>query len=167
MLDRIHLAQQLDHKQDKTRQKPHYCRFFAINIKAWLAHTFNVFICARNIYTYVIIWKSCMLLLNCQNWWYKKYLGIRILAFVSSIMLRSSEDLYFFYCDPLFCKGTPMLTLVLLNPAFANSVNPDQLASEEANWSGSALFALSMWIHIIQSGSSNLIGWKLEVGVAS
>ena len=36
------------------------------------------------------------------------------------------------------------LTLVLLNPDipyFANSVDPDQLASEEANWSGSALFA--------------------------
>ena len=27
-------------------------------------------------------------------------------------------------------------------PAFANSVDPDQLASEEANWSGSALFAM-------------------------
>ena len=38
-----------------------------------------------------------------------------------------------------------ILTLVLLNPdipAFANSVDPDQLASEEANWSGSALFAI-------------------------
>ena len=38
-----------------------------------------------------------------------------------------------------------LLTLVLLNPdiiAFANSVDPDQLASEEANWSGSALFAI-------------------------
>ena len=37
------------------------------------------------------------------------------------------------------------LTLVLLNPdicAFANSVDPDQLASVEANWSGSALFAI-------------------------
>ena len=37
------------------------------------------------------------------------------------------------------------LTLVLLNPditCFANSVDPDQLASEEANWSGSALFAI-------------------------
>ena len=37
-----------------------------------------------------------------------------------------------------------VLTLVLLNPDipyFANSVDPDQLASEEANWSGSALFA--------------------------
>ena len=27
-------------------------------------------------------------------------------------------------------------------PAFANSVDPDQLASKEANWSGSALFAI-------------------------
>ena len=38
-----------------------------------------------------------------------------------------------------------ILTLVLLNriyPAFANSVDPDQLASSEANWSGSALFAI-------------------------
>ena len=26
--------------------------------------------------------------------------------------------------------------------AFANSVDPDQLASSEANWSGSALFAI-------------------------
>ena len=35
-----------------------------------------------------------------------------------------------------------LLTLVLLNlePAFANSVDPGQLASEEANWSGSTLF---------------------------
>ena len=32
-------------------------------------------------------------------------------------------------------------------PAFANGVDPDQLASEEANWSGSALFAI-MWIYI-------------------
>ena len=36
-----------------------------------------------------------------------------------------------------------LLTLVLLNsdiPAFANSVDPNQFASEEANWSGSAPF---------------------------
>ena len=30
----------------------------------------------------------------------------------------------------------------MLNPAFANSVDSDQLASEEANWFGSALFAI-------------------------
>ena len=27
-------------------------------------------------------------------------------------------------------------------PAFANSVDPDQLASEEANWSGATLFVI-------------------------
>ena len=37
------------------------------------------------------------------------------------------------------------LTLLLLNttcPVLANSVDPDQLASSEANWSGSALFVI-------------------------
>ena len=37
------------------------------------------------------------------------------------------------------------LTLLLLNTTclvLANSVDPDQLASEEANWSGSALFVI-------------------------
>ena len=37
------------------------------------------------------------------------------------------------------------LTLLLLNttcPVFANSVDPDQLASSEANWSGPALFVI-------------------------
>ena len=37
------------------------------------------------------------------------------------------------------------LTLFLLNttcPVLANNVDPDQLASEEANWSGSALFVI-------------------------
>ena len=45
-------------------------------------------------------------------------------------------------------------------PAFANSVDPDQLASEEANWSGSALFAISYANLQQQSGLSNLTGWK-------
>ena len=49
----------------------------------------------------------------------------------------------------------------------ANSVDPDQLSSEEANWSGSALF-VSKYVNVYQKlRSSNLIGWKLEVGVAS
>ena len=41
--------------------------------------------------------------------------------------------------------GWRILTLVMLSQmysAFTNSVDPDQLASEEANWSGSALFAI-------------------------
>ena len=39
--------------------------------------------------------------------------------------------------------NTLWLTLLLLNttcPVLANSVDPDQLASEEANWARSALF---------------------------
>ena len=61
------------------------------------------------------------------------------------------------------------LTLLLLNTpcsVWANSVDPDQLASEEANWSGPALFVIK-YVNIYQKpGSSNLIGLKLEVGVA-
>ena len=62
------------------------------------------------------------------------------------------------------------LTLLLLNttcPVLANSVDPNQLASEEANWSGSALFVIKNVNLYKQFGSSNLIRWKLEVGVAS
>ena len=36
----------------------------------------------------------------------------------------------------------PLSYWTQIYPAFANSVDPDQLASEEANWSGSALFAI-------------------------
>ena len=68
------------------------------------------------------------------------------------------------------------LTLVLLNPDIPflckqcrsrSGSALDQLASSEANWSGSALFAINYVILYQQSGSSNLVGWKLEVGVAS
>ena len=52
---------------------------------------------------------------------------------------------------------TLYLILLLLNticPVLANSVDPDQLASEE-------------YVNFYQKlGSSNPIGWKLEVGVA-
>ena len=52
-------------------------------------------------------------------------------------------------------------------PVLANSVDPDQLASEEANWSGSALFVIKYVNFYQKPRSSNLIGWKLEVGMAS
>ena len=49
----------------------------------------------------------------------------------------------------------------------ANSVDPDHLVSEEANWSGSALFVIK-YVNFYQNPrSSNLIGWKLEVGMES
>ena len=57
------------------------------------------------------------------------------------------------------------LTRLLLNttcPVLTNSVDPDLLASEEANWSGSALFAIK-YVNFYQQPD-----WlKLEVGVAS
>ena len=63
------------------------------------------------------------------------------------------------------------LTILLLNktcPVLTNSVDPDQLASEEeANWSGSALFVIKYVNFYQKPGSSNLIGRKLEVGMAS
>ena len=62
------------------------------------------------------------------------------------------------------------LTLLLLNmtcPVLANSADPDQLASEEANWSGSALFVIKYVNFYQKPGSSNPIGWKSEVGMAS
>ena len=54
-------------------------------------------------------------------------------------------------------------------PVIANKVEPEQLASEEANWSGSALFVIKYrYVNFYQKPrSSYLIGWKLEVGVAS
>ena len=52
-------------------------------------------------------------------------------------------------------------------PDFANSVDPDHLASEEAKWSGSALFVIK-YVNLYQKPEScSLIGWKVEVGMAS
>ena len=52
-------------------------------------------------------------------------------------------------------------------PVLANSVDPDQLASEGANGSGSALFVFKYVNFYQKPGPSNLNGWNLEVGVAS
>ena len=63
-----------------------------------------------------------------------------------------------------------VLTLLLLNttcPVLTNSVDPDQLASEEAKWSGSALFVIKYVNFYQKTVSSYLTGCKLEVGVAS
>ena len=65
-----------------------------------------------------------------------------------------------FYLNPYLDE----LTLLLLSttcPILANSVDPDQLAS------GSALFVIKYVNFYQKSGSSNLIGWKVEVGVVS
>ena len=42
-----------------------------------------------------------------------------------------------------------------------------QIGCSEANWSGSVLFAIKYVSSYQQSGACNLIGWKLEMDVAS
>ena len=57
------------------------------------------------------------------------------------------------------------LTLLLLNttcPVLANSEDPDQLASEEANCSGSALLVIKYVNFYQKPGSSNLIGLEIR-----
>ena len=62
-----------------------------------------------------------------------------------------------------------MLENCIINPdtvepslALSNSVEPDQLASKNCT-----VCRLGLWILYLQSGLSNLIGRKLEVGMAS
>ena len=96
-------------------------------------------------------------------------------------MSQIGDDCYFFYyssCHKVYIITVPKI-LVQYNLTFkpspaepeysviANSVDPHQLTSEEANWSGSALFAIKYVNLYQQPGSSDLIGWKLEMGVAS
>ena len=52
-------------------------------------------------------------------------------------------------------------------PCLSKQYRSDQSASEEANWSGSALFVIKYVKFYQKSESSNLIGWKIDVGVAS
>ena len=103
-----------------------------------------------------------------------------ILKYLFLIFLRENNDLHFLWIiclaeihikyQALFssrinpCPAEPGYAMLL---QITNSVEPDQLASSEANWSGSALF-LSLSLNLYQQpGSSNLIGWQIELGVAS
>ena len=65
-----------------------------------------------------------------------------------------------FFTKPLSCW-------TWIYPDFANSVDPDQLVSWEANRSWSALFVVKYVNLYQQPRSSIMIRWKLEVGVAS
>ena len=63
-----------------------------------------------------------------------------------------------------------VLTLILLFttiPTFANSVDPDQMASEEAFRSGSTLFIIQFVILNKNILWCNLIGWLSEKRVAN
>ena len=58
------------------------------------------------------------------------------------------------------------LTLLLLSttcPVLANCVDPDQLASEEANWSGSALFVIQ-YVNLYQQPGSGSDWLKIRSG---
>ena len=83
-----------------------------------------------------------------------------------------SWSIWMFTCQLQNVTIPEFLTLLLLNttcPVLANSVDPDQLASEEANWSGSALFVIkyvnfyqkSDWLEI-RSGCGILIYSALQ-----
>ena len=61
----------------------------------------------------------------------------------------------------------PFLTLVLQNPDMSCLYKQCRSRSEEAKWSGTALFVIKYANLHEQRGSGNLIGWQLEVGVAS
>ena len=72
------------------------------------------------------------------------------------------------------CEGVVHLCVKIsfnINPSLAEHDMPclsKQCRSrEEANWSGSALFVIKYVNFYQKRESSNLIGWKLEVGVAS
>ena len=93
-------------------------------------------------------------------------LGNSLLVYTKN--LENSHFFFFFNLDAAACLWK--LTLLLLNttcPVWEKSVDPDQLASEEANWFGSALFFIKYVNFYQKPGSNNLIGWRLEVGVAS
>ena len=68
----------------------------------------------------------------------------------------------------LFIREYNLLTLLLPNttcPVLANSVDPDRLASEEANWSGSALFVIKYVTFYQKPGSGNLLEIRSGRGI--
>ena len=63
-------------------------------------------------------------------------------------MLGSAASDLGLHCLPITLLGVSVKTYPAVHdiPTFANSVDPDQMASEEAIWSGSTLFSFSLWI---------------------
>ena len=90
-----------------------------------------------------------------------------ILGYTSLSILECFQEVleigcHFFFTALMLNLGLyVVVNFVMLNPdisCFANSVDPDQLASEEANWSGSALFA----IMLIYSNNPDQAIWLAE-----
>ena len=90
-------------------------------------------------------------------------------------LVNYSINIYPKYSDTRTCPKIStgpfhslLLTVVLLNPDMSCLCKQCRSRSVgEANWSGSALFVIQNVNLYQQPGSSNLIGWKLEVSVAS
>ena len=68
-------------------------------------------------------------------------------------------------CIPLYYTLTPSLA----EPGYTLPLQTVyiQISEEEANWYGSALFVIQYVNLYQQPGSSIMIGWKFENGVAS
>ena len=106
-----------------------------------------------------ILYGSCML-------WPRNATLFQFLSYQTEEIVPSTWIFTDIYCSPWKIDLT-LLLLTMTCPVLANSVDPDQLASQEANWSGSALFVIKYVNFYQKHRSNNLICWKLEVGVAS
>ena len=136
--------------------------YFCFRTITWV----NVSWFSPNLVCALTLWRSGLRLLKGQ---FSPFLTIICLRYDNGEVL--SFHILILQKVSFLCSCS--LTLVLLNPdihifnAFANGVHPDQLPSEEVNWSGSALFVIQCVNLYQQPGSTNLNGWKLEVGMAS
>ena len=98
---------------------------------------------------------DCLGLSNC--WIFKKKIRRRRKMLISDCAYLG----FIQQCIKKYSTVQQYLTLLLLNttcPVLANSVELDHLASEEANWSGSALFVIKYVNFCQKPRSSNLIG---------
>ena len=72
---------------------------------------------------------------------------------------KKNIELPFPWSVPVFEWFQPLSCWACIYPAFANSVDPHQLASSEANWSGCALLAIK-YVNLYQK--LNQVIWMAE-----
>ena len=85
--------------------------------------------------------------------------------FLTLVLLRIRLRIRIFTGDMSNDIHSPGLNLD--TPYLCKQCRSRSVCSEEANWSRSALFVIQYVNLYQQPGLSNLIGWQLEVGVAS
>ena len=69
------------------------------------------------------------------------------------------SDFFYLKLKILVPWGLTLILLFTTTPTFANSVDPDQMASKEAIWSGSTLFVIQ-FVNLNENIIwCNLIGW--------